>query len=232
MNPHAAMILGLSLAATLAHAAPEKDKKNPAAHPCLTEVLFHVPTGDEGDANADGRRDSTGDEFVELFNPTKHTINLKGYRLSSRLSTFDAEGRYGLRFIFPELELPPGGVVVVFNGYESNIKGEVGTAETAPSSTNAAYADAFVFSMEVGAQNLALRNGGDFVLLTAPDGTRIDCVVWGKSDPKPPADVEHTEDVGSLRAGGSIQRVGPDKPWRANRDFDGKPFSPGEIPNE
>lgn len=232
MRTHTLIVLTFVGASALTHAAPEKGRKDAPAHPCITEVLFHVPTGDEGDANNDGRRDSAGDEFIELFNPTKQTINLKGYRLSSRLSTFDAEGRYGVRFIFPELELPPGGVVVVFNGYESNIKGEVGTAEAAPSSTNSQFGDAFVFSMEVGSQNLALKNGGDFVLLTAPDGARIDCVSWGKSDPKPPTDVAHLEDVGNIRAGGSIQRIGPDKPWRANRDFDGKPFSPGVIPNK
>jgi len=211
--------------------AGDKDKKEEPAHPTITEVLFHVPTGDEGDANRDGRRDSTGDEFVELFNETKETINLKGYRLSSRLSTFDAEGRYGIRFVFPEFELPPGGVVVVFNGYDSSVPGPTGNAEAAPTSPNPDFHDAFVFSMEVGAQNVALKNGGDFVLLTAPDGTRIDCVEWGKSDPKPPTDVAHKEDVGSIRPGGSIQRVRMGKPWRANKDFDGHPFSPGEIPN-
>lgn len=223
-------LISAAMIASVSGAAPEKQET--PAHPCLTEVLFHVPTGEAGDANADGRRDSTGDEFIELLNPTDRAINLKGYRLSSRLSTFDAEGRYGIRFIFPEFELPAGGVVVVFNGHEATLKGEVGDAEAAPASFNSAFADAFVFSMEVGAQNLALKNDGDFVLLTAPDGTRIDCVVWGKCDPRPPADVARTEDVGNIRAGGSIQRVGPGKPWRAHKDFDARPFSPGQIPNE
>ncbi len=222
MVPIATALLGVSALAA--------DKDEPA-HPTITEVLFHVPTGDEGDANHDGKRDSTGDEFIEIANTTKKTINLKGYRLSSRLSTFDAEGRYGIRFIFPEIELPPGGVAVIFNGYNASIPGEVGNADAAPEGPNGSFKDALVFTMDVSAQNVALKNGGDFILLTAPDGTRIDCVVWGKCDPAPPTDVAHKEDVGSIRPGGSIQRVGPDKPWRANKDFDAKPFSPGEIPN-
>lgn len=219
----------IALAGAAASAEDPKDQKD-TPHPVIMEVLFHVPTGSEGDANKDGRRDSTGDEFVELMNPTNKPIQMKGYRLSSRLSTFDAESRYGIRFIFPEFELPAKGVVVVFNGHDASIAGEVGNAEMAPERPNRAFGDAFVFSMETTAQNLAFKNGGDFVLLTAPDGRRIDCVVWGKSDPGPPADAARTEDIGSIRPGGSVQRVTPDGPLRANKDFDSRPFSPGEIP--
>jgi hypothetical protein len=50
-------------------------------HPLVTEVLFNVPRGVDGDANRDGTRSATGDEFVELFNPYDKPINLKGYRL-------------------------------------------------------------------------------------------------------------------------------------------------------
>ncbi len=51
-------------------------------HPVVTEVLFNVPRGVDGDANKDGKRSPTGDEFVELMNPHDQPINLKGYRLS------------------------------------------------------------------------------------------------------------------------------------------------------
>lgn len=51
-------------------------------HPIITEVLYAVPTGPAGDANQDGTRHATGDEFIELFNPHDVPINLKGYRIT------------------------------------------------------------------------------------------------------------------------------------------------------
>jgi hypothetical protein len=45
-------------------------------------VLYAVPTGDEGDADGDGVRSATGDEFVELINPHSRPIRLKGYVLT------------------------------------------------------------------------------------------------------------------------------------------------------
>lgn len=226
------IILVTTIAAGALLSTGHADPADKSPHPVIMEVLFHVPTGAAGDANRDGARDSTGDEFVELFNPTNKPIQMKGYRLSSRLSTFDAESRYGIRFIFPEFELPPKGVAIVFNGYKSHIKGPVGNTETAPDKPNPGFADAWVFSMETTAQNVALKNDGDFVLLTAPDGSRIECITWGKCDPAPPGDAAHTEDLASIRPGGSVQRVKVGSPWRANKDFSGQPFSPGEIPND
>src|SRR5690606_27204449 len=41
----------------------------PYPHPQITEVLFNVPSGAKGDANGDGERDATGDEFIEIANP-------------------------------------------------------------------------------------------------------------------------------------------------------------------
>jgi hypothetical protein len=54
----------------------------PFPHPLITEVLYAVPTGDEGDADGDGVRSATGDEFVELINPHSRPIRLKGYVLT------------------------------------------------------------------------------------------------------------------------------------------------------
>ena len=62
-----------------------------APHPVITEVLFNVPKSDDADANADGARHSTGDEFVELFNPHPRTINLHGYTITNRLTTYDGD---------------------------------------------------------------------------------------------------------------------------------------------
>ena len=58
-------------------AAPKPPVEFP--HPLITEILYAVPKGDAGDANQDGKRSPTGDEFVELINPHDKPINLKGY---------------------------------------------------------------------------------------------------------------------------------------------------------
>src|SRR5262245_25585994 len=53
----------------------------PFPHPLISEVLYAVPSGPRGDANADGVRDAIGDEFIELVNPHDKPIQLKGYKL-------------------------------------------------------------------------------------------------------------------------------------------------------
>jgi hypothetical protein len=110
-------------------------------------VLYAVPTGDEGDADGDGTRSATGDEFVELINPHTRPIRLKGYVItdgrnlvssSPRSSRREPAGgsrtapsapgaaepkeptdrKSRIRFELPDLTLQPGQVVVVFNGFK------------------------------------------------------------------------------------------------------------------
>jgi hypothetical protein len=87
----------------------------PFPHPLITEVLYAVPNATGGDANLDGVRHASGDEFVELFNPHDKPIQLFGYSLSDR----NPEGKGQFKFTFPAFELPPGAVAVVFNGFEA-----------------------------------------------------------------------------------------------------------------
>ena len=35
-------------------------------HPIICEILYSVPKGDEGDADQNGSRSATGDEFIEI----------------------------------------------------------------------------------------------------------------------------------------------------------------------
>jgi hypothetical protein len=58
-------------------------------HPLITEVLYAVPK--EGDADQDGKRSATGDEFIELVNPGPKPINMKGYTLSNGRSPKQVE---------------------------------------------------------------------------------------------------------------------------------------------
>lgn len=65
--------------------APANQRAKPmvdSPHPMICEILYAVPKGDEGDADKDGKRSATGDEFIEIYNPHKVAIDLKGYVLT------------------------------------------------------------------------------------------------------------------------------------------------------
>lgn len=143
-------------------------------HPMITEVLFNVPQGDEGDANRDGVRDATGDEFVEIGNPNPRPMNLKGYRIVSRLAYNEANPRRGVYFTFPDFELPAHSVALVFNGFGASIPGPVGNTEKGPETSNEHFGSGFVFSMQMSARNNALSNTADFVLLLDPAGRPVE----------------------------------------------------------
>lgn len=201
----------------------------PFPHPQITEVLFNVPVGDDFDANRDGRRDATGDEFIEIANPFSRPIQLEGYTLSSRLSAPDRDTGKGVRFVFPACELPPNGIVVVFNGFDSSIEGPVGSPETAPEAPNKRFSGALVFTTGNTARQRALSNSGDFILLSAPDGSPIDCITWGAPRPPPPTDALRIEEV-HHNPKGSVQRLTPGAEIEPHPEIDGAPFSPGRIP--
>lgn len=201
----------------------------PPPHPIITEVLFNVPPAPAGDANKDGTRHATADEFVEIANPHDSPINLKGYVLFSRRSSFGGSAAGGVRFVFPDFELAPGGVCVVFNGFDASIPPPVGTADGAPDRGHPAFGGATLFTMEIRSKGRALANNGDWIVLSAPDGTPIDCVVWGDPDPPPPPDVLRRQAV-DPDPKGSVQRLTPDGDLVPHRDINGEPFSPGIIP--
>lgn len=164
--------------ATLILAASLGEPPVPYPHPLITEVLFAVPSGQGGDANLDGTRDAGGDEFVELVNPHGKPIDLGGYVLTDR----NAIGKRRLAFRFPRLKVPPGGVVVVFNGRNQNFDGPVGDRDTPPAATDPRFHDAAIFTMRNDTAAVGFANGGDYVLLTAPDGTQVHCIKWGTFD--------------------------------------------------
>ena len=216
----------------LGGAAPGADPapaKIPPIYPVITEVLFNVPQGSGGDANKDGARSASGDEFVEIFNPTAGAIQLRGYRIVNRLAYSEPDVVKGVRFIFPEMLLPPGGVAVVFNGHDAKIEGPVGDSHKAPKGPNANFHGAMVFRMEFKGRATGFNNGGDFVALVSPDGKAIDVVAWGDSDPAPPSTALRVETV---KAGvkGSVQRINAQAPMQEHRVINDELFSPGAIP--
>src|SRR6267142_6096735 len=77
-----------------------------AADLIINEYLADPPAGSAGDANGDGIRDGTQDEFVELVNPGAAPLNIGLFTISDSTTT---------RFTFPAGKvIPPGEAVVVF----------------------------------------------------------------------------------------------------------------------
>ena len=107
----------------------------------LNEILADPPPDLAGDANGDGVRDNSDDEFIEIYNRGDTAVDLGGWTLH------DASG---LRHEFaPELVLGPGEWCVVFGGGEPT--GIPGTVTVASSG------------------GLSLNNTGDEVRLVADD---------------------------------------------------------------
>jgi hypothetical protein len=219
----------------------------------ITEVLYAVPK--EGDADQDGTRSATGDEFVELVNPHDKAINLKGYSLSNGKSPEtkekpaakpDAKGKPGekpktesnghrpeesrIHFVFPELVLQPGEVVVVFNGYESHTPGPVGDSKAA-AAKNEKFSKAYVFSVHCTSQYMALANAGDCVLLCDPEGNAVESVTWGEGDKKPEKAAPLTHHVSESK--GSVQKTSVGGEFVKHQElpapYGGTPWSPGKF---
>jgi hypothetical protein len=240
-----AALAGLLLAAPLINgaaqpASPERPRvvKNdpghdapiPAVafpHPMISEVLFAVPTGNDGDANKDGKRQVSGDEFVELVNPHDRAIELRGYTLTDGSANVKTQ----LRFTFPAMILPAHAAVVVFNGHDSKIPGPVGDAKGAPVAVNENFHKAAVFSMHVLSSRVSFSNAGDAACLKAPDGKPVQRVRWGKADEKAGGSGFALDEVAPVTSKGSVQRdgVGKDGAWKVHTEIDAAPFSPGQF---
>ncbi len=225
------VLLAASLITSVVPAAAQSQGKRsiPFPHPQITEVLYDVPQGAPGDANKDGQRSAAGDEFIEIANPYDEPIELEGYVITNRRAPFDGSEKGGVRFAFPKATLPPHAVAVIFNGYEANIGGPVGTSEKAPAARHEAFAGALVFTIENTSARNALANEGDWIVLWSPEGEAIDCVSWGEPKPSPPTEVLRAQHFIDARPG-SVQRLKPDSPLVVHSSIDGTRFSPGAIP--
>lgn len=116
----------------------------------ITEILADPPTGLEGDANQDGVRSSSADEFVELFNAGPDGIDLTGWRID------DADQA---RHLFPAgTWLDPDRYLVVFGAGAPAIPG-------VPAQTSSTG-------------SLSLNNTADVVSLFSASGLLIDTVTY------------------------------------------------------
>ena len=74
----------------------------------MNEILADPPPAEAGDANGDGVRSTSDDEFAEIINRSSQAVDLSGWSLHDFT---------GLRHLFAEgLVLAPGEFFVVFGG--------------------------------------------------------------------------------------------------------------------
>ena len=138
----------------------------------ISEVLADPPSGLAGDANRDSRRDTYGDEFVELYNAGEDTLSLAGWRLGDSTAP-------DKHFQFPDdAVIVPHSYVVLFGG--GNPAGF-----TVP-----VYTDD-------GKIGNGLINKGEDIRLTDNNGHEIDVVLHNKWPTKQSL-VRHPSDGGAL----------------------------------
>ena len=143
----------------------------------INEFLADPAADAPGDANGDGTRESSQDEFIELVNTTDAEIDLSGYVIEDEASQNNADDNAFIRHFFPAGSvIPAGGALVVFGG--GTPTGAFGGAvvQTAMNPTT-------TFSPQIG-----LNNGGDKITLATSfitgdesdnDGTVVAEVEYG-----------------------------------------------------
>ena len=126
----------------------------------INEVLADPASGTPGDANLDGARSASEDEFVELANVSDGPVDLTGWRLG------DDEG---IGFTFPDgYVLGPREIVVVFGGGNvSNVPGY----SADPLETRVFSADSTIGN--------GLANGGEAIILLSPDNSYDQYLAYG-----------------------------------------------------
>ncbi|NNF03009.1 MAG: T9SS type A sorting domain-containing protein, partial [Rhodothermales bacterium] len=171
---------------------PTYPKPLPPLTIVINEVLADPPSGAAGDANGDGTRSSSEDEFVELANVGEAPVDIGGWMLG------DDEG---VGFTFPEgYTVQPRDFVVVFGGGDiTNAPGY----DPDPMMTKVFSADSTIGN--------GIANGGEIVLLLSDDGTYDTWLAYGsKANTGGPPDAESYEigiDVGApANADNSITR--------------------------
>lgn len=119
----------------------------------INEFLADPAAGLDGDANGDGVRHSSDDEFIELANASGADLDISQWTISDAV---------GIRHIFPDgTILPADGAVVVFGG--GSPSGSFGGAVVQTASTGL----------------LGLNNTGDEITVRDASGTVVTSHVYG-----------------------------------------------------
>ncbi|MGH9971154.1 MAG: lamin tail domain-containing protein [Pyrinomonadaceae bacterium] len=129
----------------------------------INEFLADPANGVDGDANHDGVRDSSDDEFVELVNTTARDLDISAFQLQTR----SPGGPDIVRHTFASgTILAAGTAMVVFGGGHAR-------------PTDSAFGGAQVFPSSTG--GLSLLNGGAVITLRDSTGSIISFLAYGGS---------------------------------------------------
>lgn len=153
----------------------------------INEVLADPASGERGDANGDGVRNSNEDEFVELLNTGQYAIDIGGWQL------FDQGTSEAKRLRFPiGTWIDPSERIVVFGGGSvANLQGKV-----------------FVDDGKIGG---GLRNAGDAVFLVDTGQDTLARMVYGADGGKNQSLVRWPEGTGAWQLHGAFPGNG--KPY-------------------
>ncbi|HWO01188.1 MAG TPA: lamin tail domain-containing protein, partial [Blastocatellia bacterium] len=140
----------------------------------INEFLADPADGASGDANGDGTRSSSQDEFVEIVNRTAEPIDVSSYKLS------DADA---IRHVFAAgTVIPPFEAAVVFGG--GSPKGAFGNAAD----------NQLVFKASTG--GLSLNNGGDTIKLEDTQGRIVQEIKFGAPEGGAGQSINRDPDLG------------------------------------
>lgn len=168
----------------------------------VNEFLADPPAGPAGDANGDGTRSTSQDEFIEIVNRAATAIDLSGYRLS------DADE---VRHIFAGgTVVPPGESVVVFGG--GRPAGRFGNA----------LENNLVFKASSG--GLSLNNTGDRVKLETSEGRLLQDIGFGPEAGNANQSLNRDPDRGGARFSPHAL-VGPGRLFSPGAKADGGPLT-------
>lgn len=174
----------------------------------INEFLADPPEGASGDANGDGTRSTSQDEFVEVVNRSDEPIDLSGFKLSDADAT---------RHLFAEgTILPPREAVVIFGGGRPT--GKFGNA-----AENG-------LALRASTGGLSLNNGGDTIRLEDKEGRTLQEVTFGSAEGNSNQSINRDPDVDgatfalhSMVALDSSRRLSPGTRTRGET-FTIKPF--------
>ena len=134
----------------------------------INEILADPPAREAGDANGDGVRSASNDEFIELFNQSEEAIDVSDWYLSDATK---------VRHVFSvQSIIRPLATFVIFGG-------------GSPQLTNASFQIAL-------SGGLGLNNSGDTVSLFDFNGQLIDSVAYGAEAGKDQSIVRSPEGYG------------------------------------
>jgi len=127
----------------------------------INEFLADPPEDSDGDANHDGTRNASQDEFIELFNSTPKDIDLSGYQLFTRGASDVLRHRFAAGTILQSCT-----AIVVFSGGN-------------PDSLNPVFGDSQILTASTG--GLSLNNTSGLITLRNASGDIVTFMAYGGS---------------------------------------------------